>query len=167
MNSESKLNPGYYLMGIKYRNKLVIPHGEPNKSRIEILNSMELVKYDPMCPNCHTQTESFSGRNKAIKVKNPDDKIKQEYILSNGETKTLTRKAIAYYNSLKGKSIPRKHKVEHPSKEELEKLLWEMPTSKIAKQYGVSDKAIEKWSKQYGLSKPPRGYWQKLKTILD
>lgn len=50
-------------------------------------------------------------------------------------------------------------KVPRPSKEELEKLLWEIPTMQLAKRFGVSDKAIEKWAKSYGLSKPPRGYW--------
>lgn len=50
-----------------------------------------------------------------------------------------------------------------PSKEELEIMLWEMPTIRIAKKYGVSDKAVEKWAKQYDLKKPPRGYWAKTK----
>lgn len=58
----------------------------------------------------------------------------------------------------------RPHKVPHPTKEELFKLLWEMPTIHIAKKLGVSDKAIEKWSKSYGLQKPPRGYWAKQKS---
>ena len=61
------------------------------------------------------------------------------------------------------KGIPRQNirKVERPSKEELEKLLWEKPTIKLAEQFGVSDKAIEKWAKFYGIEKPPRGYWAK------
>lgn len=49
------------------------------------------------------------------------------------------------------------------SKEELEKLVWEIPTSKVAKIFGVSDKAIEKRCKKFGINKPPRGYWQKIK----
>lgn len=51
--------------------------------------------------------------------------------------------------------------VDRPSKEDLFNLLWTMPTSQIAKQFNVSDKCIEKWSKSYGLNKPPRGYWAK------
>lgn len=47
------------------------------------------------------------------------------------------------------------------SKEELEKLVWEMPTTDIAKQLGVSDKAVEKRCKLWGIEKPPRGYWQR------
>lgn len=60
-----------------------------------------------------------------------------------------------------------KRKVVHPSKEELEKLVWEKPTSQIAKDYGLSDKSIEKWCKNLNVSKPPRGYWQKILTRRD
>lgn len=52
-------------------------------------------------------------------------------------------------------------KVERPHKEELEKLVWEKPTVQIAQDFGVSDKAVEKWCKTYGIEKPPRGYWVK------
>ena len=52
-------------------------------------------------------------------------------------------------------------KVARPFKEELEKLVWEKPTTQIAKEFGVSGKAIEKWCKAYGIEKPPRGYWMK------
>jgi predicted nucleic acid-binding Zn ribbon protein len=51
-----------------------------------------------------------------------------------------------------------------PSKEELAKLIWEMPTTKVAKQFGVSDKAIEKWCKDCDVEKPPRGYWAKVQA---
>ena len=52
----------------------------------------------------------------------------------------------------------------NPTKEELEKLIWELPTIKIANLYNVSDKAIEKRCKKLGISKPPRGYWTKLQN---
>jgi hypothetical protein len=39
--------------------------------------------------------------------------------------------------------------------------VWEKPTTQIAKDFGVSDKAIEKWCKTYGIEKPARGYWVK------
>jgi hypothetical protein len=54
-----------------------------------------------------------------------------------------------------------KTKATRPTKEDLHKLLWEMPTIKVAEKFGVSDKAIEKWSKAYKITKPPRGYWAK------
>lgn len=58
----------------------------------------------------------------------------------------------------------RPRKVEWPTKEYLEKLLWEKPTVQIAKEYKVSDKAVTKWAKKYNLTKPPKGYWVKLKS---
>lgn len=50
-------------------------------------------------------------------------------------------------------------KVEMPSKTDLEKLIWQMPTTKVAQQFGISDVAVGKWCKKLGIEKPPRGYW--------
>jgi len=46
--------------------------------------------------------------------------------------------------------------------EELRKLVWQKSTSKIARELGVSDKAVEKYCKKYGIDKPPVGYWAKV-----
>lgn len=54
----------------------------------------------------------------------------------------------------------------HPTKEELEKLLWEKPTTKIAKDLGVSDVAVGKLARKLGVEKPPRGYWRKVELGL-
>ena len=62
---------------------------------------------------------------------------------------------------------PEGRKVARPSAEELEKLLWEMPTIQIGKMFGVSDSAVAKWAKSYKLSKPPRGYWEKLESNIN
>ena len=51
----------------------------------------------------------------------------------------------------------------HPSKIELEKLVWSIPTVQIAKIYHVCDKSVEKWCKKYGIEKPGKGYWTKQK----
>lgn len=55
-----------------------------------------------------------------------------------------------------------KKRYTHPSKEELEKLVWSKPTTQVAKDFGVSDKAIEKLCKKLDVEKPPRGYWAKI-----
>jgi HNH endonuclease len=98
-----------------------------------------------LCPNCHSQTENFGAKNAHYDIK---PKIKKSDIdpLWRQQPKLNIRK------------------VKRPSKEELEKLLWEKPTTQIACQFGVSDVAIYKWAKLYGLSKPPRGYWSQLKS---
>lgn len=82
-----------------------------------------------LCPNCHSQTNTFCGRNNKVKIK----------------------------------KIPtnRPRKVERPSKQKLRNLLWKHPTSHLSKQFGVSDKAVEKWAKIYKVAKPPPGYWQR------
>jgi hypothetical protein len=60
----------------------------------------------------------------------------------------------------------RPSKIAWPSSEVLEKLLWVKPTSQIAKDLGVSDKAVEKHCKKLVLKKPPRGYWAKINAGL-
>lgn len=52
-------------------------------------------------------------------------------------------------------------KVDRPTKEELNDLIWSKPTSQLALDYNVSDTAIAKWCKSMGIEKPPRGYWMK------
>lgn len=44
-----------------------------------------------------------------------------------------------------------RRKVERPSREELKKLIREMPFTRVAEKYGVSDNAIRKWCKRYDL----------------
>lgn len=104
-----------------------------------------------LCVNCHSQTKNFC-RNRLILTKIQENKLKLSEIDPNWRNRP--RLGI--------------RKAERPTKEELEKLLWEMPTTHIAKIFEVSDKAIEKWSKAYGLQKPPRGYWssKKIKNSL-
>jgi hypothetical protein len=62
---------------------------------------------------------------------------------------------------------PRAAKIVWPSADALKKLIWEKPTSQIAKDLGVSDKAIEKHCKKLALEKPPRGYWAKKQATSE
>lgn len=86
-------------------------NGVRNDNRIENLRKL--------CPNCHSQTANFSGKNRRIfqKVKCDIEVPKLKRIHS--------------------------RKVIKPSKEDLEKLLWKMPGVQIAEQYGVSDSAVK------------------------
>jgi FixJ family two-component response regulator len=61
-------------------------------------------------------------------------------------------------------SPTRASKIIWPAADVLEKLIWEKPTSQIAKDLGVSDKAVEKHCKKLGLKKPPRGHWAKIQA---
>lgn len=96
-----------------------------------------------MCPNCHAQTETFTGKHKKT-----IGKIKIKPSIVNPDWRKNPK--------------PSRRKVKWPSKETLEKLVWEKPTTQIAKDFGVSDKSIEKWCKAYKIVKPARGYWSKI-----
>ena len=118
-------------------------------------NRIENLRF--ICGNCHLQTETFGTLNAtAYRLKlNEVPDIVEEII------EELTLDHIPNPN---WRTEPRlnQRKVERPSKEDLERLLWEKPTAQLAIDFGVSDKAIEKWAKLYGLTKPSRGYWAKL-----
>lgn len=49
------------------------------------------------------------------------------------------------------------------SKDDLQRLVFEKPSTLIAKDFGVSDKAVEKLCKKLGVEKPGRGHWAKLR----
>ena len=105
-------------------------NGIPNDNRLDNLCFL--------CPNCHSQTDTYAGKRfkKSPKIK-------------------------------KGRGGPKPwlRKTDRPSKEELENLVNSYPMTTIAKRYGVSDNAIRKWAKSYDIQIPNRrGYWQKLNS---
>jgi len=51
-----------------------------------------------------------------------------------------------------------------PTPDELEKLVWEMPATKLGEKFGVSGRAIKKRCKKYNIDTPGRGYWQKRRS---
>lgn len=55
-------------------------------------------------------------------------------------------------------------KVVRPTKEELEKMVWDESVESIGRRYGVSGNAVHKWAKSYGIETPGRGYWAKKKA---
>ena len=99
--------------------------------------------------------------NEGISIKLIADSIgiSKDYLTS------ILNKNNIYLKDIKAqKTLIHPTKINWPSKEELEKLLWKKPTMKIAEELGVSDVAISKHIKKLGLTKPPRGYWRKLET---
>ena len=99
-------------------------------------NSKENLRF--LCPNCHSQTSNYAIKNSKVYG---------------------TRKLKSKQHCLDKKPYIRK--TNRPDKEVLKKLVFEKPCIQIAKDFGVSDKSVEKWCKLYGIEKPPRGYWAK------
>lgn len=90
-----------------------------------------------LCPNCHSQTETYSGRNSSIKRSRICDKCK-------GPTKgkgKICRLCVS-------KNQPKKFFV---TKEELEELVKNHPMTSIGKKFGVSDNAIRKRCDRLGV----------------
>jgi sRNA-binding protein len=48
--------------------------------------------------------------------------------------------------------------------EELCQLVWSMPTTQVAQQFGITDSCIGKRCRKFGIKKPPRGFWAKVET---
>lgn len=108
----------------------------------------------------------FGGASIATKISNSATPFYwwEDFLEFTDEAQKKTFKDFNVVLTCSGKGISRteSRKVVWPTKEELEILLWQKPTQHIAKDFGVSDKAVEKWAKSYGIIKPPRGYWAKL-----
>lgn len=121
----------------------------------------EIQKCIVLCANCHRKLHWPEQEVSSIAIVFGESKPKR--IRKNCKFCGEIIKSAKSTMCKKCYSIHRKQKVERPTKEELEKMLWQKPTTHIAKQLGISDKAVEKWARYYGISKPPRGHWSKVK----
>jgi Zn finger protein HypA/HybF involved in hydrogenase expression len=93
-----------------------------------------------LCPNCHSQTDTFAG--KKLKI----NKIKK--IKKTEKKKTNPHK--------------RKTKIEWPSNNFLQKIVFEQPLLQLSRKLGVSDNAIRKHCFKNNITLPKNGYWQKI-----
>ena len=114
-----------------------------------------------LCCNCHAFTSNYRNRKTKAERK---PKIKKT-------VKCLDCENVILYGSKrcrKCEGLQRLRnpitKIVWPTDEELQKLVWEIPTTTLALRLGVSDQAIIKRCGKRGIKKPARGYWSKLKT---
>lgn len=119
-------------MGTIWNNKPLVLHldhinGDGLDYRLENLRLL--------CPNCHTQTSTFAGR-----------KMKKYYRCS-----VCGNQTAGYGERCFDCGQVSRRKIIRPSKVELERMVLELPMTKIAKQFGVSDNAVRKWCKSYGM----------------
>lgn len=140
----------------------------------------EIRKCTVLCSNCHRKFHAgkiCASKFVAIVLceKSTNDfvlrKIRNDKVDRTRYPKPVYRK-IDNKKVLVPKDTPKQKyqqqtKIDWPSKEELAVLVWEKPTATIAKEFGVADSSVAKWVKKYGLSKPPRGYWQKMKYTSE
>ena len=111
---------------------------------------------------CYKSTKKRKKESKEIKILSYDSpKIKKKslkLICECGNPKTYSGKCC------RPCSLKKREVIDWPNSKILQNMLWKFPTSTIARELGVSDKAIEKRCKKLNLTKPPRGYWAKKKV---
>ena len=108
-------------------------NGVNNDNRIENLRMI--------CPNCHSQTETFCGKNKGTKA------IRQkERELNGGRTNKEIESSIS------------KRKVVRPTKEVLIQLIKDNGFSRTGKLYGIDGNSVKKWCISYGIPKYIKDY---------
>lgn len=156
-------------------------NGVKNDNRIENLRLL--------CPNCHSLTPTYCGKNKSKPANtcvDCGDEIQRKSTRCVGCEKERRhreaqgrRKSPVYAscNNCNGRCAPHAEicrecynkeyetrpdqRLFDPSPEDLERLVWEKPVSKVGKHFGVSGNAVRKRCRKYGIETPPRGYWAK------
>ncbi len=105
-----------------------------------INNDNRLCNLRLLCPNCHSQTNTFAGRSLKITREASYCKKCSNQISHNTKSKLCFRCGRPE-STLKNK----------PSKPELEILIKNNSFCAIGRMYGVSDNAIRKWARKYEL----------------
>lgn len=123
-------------------------NGIRNDNRIENLRIL--------CPNCHSQTETYAGK----KLKRNNKKWKQK------SNKCKKCNVIISDVSKCCLKCSRQISETKPPKERLEELVQTLPMVKIGLMYRVTDNTVRKWCKGYGINYRiyPKGHWQKIYT---
>lgn len=119
-------------------------------------NRLENLKM--LCPNCHAQTPTWRGRNIKRKSVPTQEELARVVCACGSKKDKIALRCQACKNSEDLARI-----TADCSPEELKKLVWEHPTTKVAEMLGVSDVAVAKRCKKFGIDKPPRGYWAKVR----
>jgi len=101
-----------------------------------------------LCPNCHSQTDTYCGRN--------TKKIRYTCL----DCSASINKTSARCNSCAQKKI-KPEKIAWPVDAVLSMLVWEKALSTLARDFNVSDNAIRKRCKARDIILPPQGYWSR------
>lgn len=152
-------------------------HPDPTKKEFGLSNAIttnwekywkEAEKCELICHNCHMILHSSNADEKFLQdVENYGGR---DLISSNVPWKNQNHIPTVYHNTCKQCNVTydtniktqifcsvkckneNNRKCIRPTKDELQKLVLELPFIHIAKRYGVSDNAIRKWCKSYNIN---------------
>ena len=133
-------------------NKLVLTLDHKNGNNTD--NRIENLRL--LCPNCHSQTLTFAGKNRKSEKK-IGLRRKKISICSGEQLPAVSRKCLICGKPVKKWNLKycsyecseiAQRKVPRPSKEQLLEDVSKMSMLAVGKKYGVSDNAIRKWLKK-------------------
>ena len=111
-----------------------------------INNDNRLENLEFLCPNCHSQSKTFAGKNNKCSIKKKRKKLQTKrinYCSCGAQIKNRSYKCQkCHYENL------RKIKI-RPNYDELINLVSMIGYTATGKKYGVSDNTIRKWIKNY------------------
>lgn len=117
-------------------------------------NDNRIINLRWLCPNCHSQTPTFCGRNQPNTLGS-----------SNGRTDDFGSSNEGSNPSSRTKrKNKRKTKIKWPRNSKLERMVKSTPLTTIAKLLGVTSVAVCKHCKKMGIKTYGRGYWAKMRS---
>jgi hypothetical protein len=167
-------NDGNWI-GEKLSLQLEHKNGVSNDNRIENLCYL--------CPNCHSQTETFAG--KSLRVDShlsKDEQFKNDCrILFNVDVSKKynipmhrvmkIKRRLGIPNTKDNKRDKLKSRLEStiPNIERLKEYVNNIPLTEIGKKYGVTDNCIRKWclKLKIKIEDRPKGYWLRRKSGMS
>lgn len=123
---------------------LVLQVDHENGKRTD--NRLENLRF--LCPNCHSQTETFCGRKTKITPHCPE--CGKAYRGAGRRCRRCSRKLV--------KSVCT---IQWPSNEEMQKAVWSKPLVFVASDLKCSGSALRKHCKRNSIICPPFGYWER------
>jgi hypothetical protein len=133
----------------------------------------ELNKTILLCANCHRETHWNESEKileeREIKVRSKHKKQSDRSVLvrcsfcKKGFKISLSRR-YKVKNPFCSHTCSEKfnEKIKWPTSEELKKLVWKYPLTKLSKEFGVSDKSIIKRCRKFNIETPGVGHWNKV-----
>lgn len=134
--------------------------GEPLQLQLDHINGKHrdnrLINLRILCPNCHTQTSTHSGKNRLRKPQHHCPKCGKVITKQAKHCQKCCTKAWAHLN------LPcHQSKIVWPTAVELKKMVWELSVQGTAKALGVGGTSVIKRCQRWGIITPPNGYWTK------